>query len=64
MNEDLNQNNTLSQIKNGEENPYYEEKNIYPYLRKSILVICVLIAVGVLIFLIYQNGKSIYVNGL
>ena len=41
-----------------------EEVNIYPTLRTTLLVLCVLFAIGLVLFLIYQNGKSIYANGL
>ena len=57
-------NKILSNNENTNANAYYEEKNVYPLLRKIFLMLCAIIAVAVLLFLIYQNGKSIYVNGL
>lgn len=53
-----------TQIPPQEKNTYYVEKNIYPTLRRIFLIICVLITVGSALFLIYQNGKSIYESGI
>ncbi len=38
--------------------------NIYPKLRHLILILCVLLTITIVVFLIYQNGKSIYANGI
>lgn len=38
--------------------------NIYPFLRKMLFGITILLFTVVILFLIYQNGKSIYDNGL
>ena len=40
------------------------EINLYPILRTVLISVCVLIALGFVLFLIYQNGRSIYANGL
>jgi hypothetical protein len=40
------------------------KKNIYPTARHLLLVACVLLTLCVLVFLVHQNGKSIYENGL
>lgn len=40
------------------------KKNLYPYVRHLLLAIAVLLALTLIFFLIYQNGKSIYDNGL
>lgn len=40
------------------------EVNIYPIIRHLFLFLCVLIAVSIILFLMYQNGKSIYDKGL
>lgn len=41
-----------------------EPVNIYPFLRKTFFVLCILFFLGLIVFLIYYNGKSIYANGL
>jgi ABC-type phosphate transport system permease subunit len=49
------------------ENMSVEEKaapNIYPALRHLFLIICILLTLAIIVFLIYQNGKSIYENGI
>lgn len=38
--------------------------NVYPTIRHLILIICALLAVAIILFLFYQNGKSIYDNGI
>ena len=47
----------------GTEEAHYK-KNIYPAVRHSFLVTLVLCAFLILIFLMYQNGKSIYDHGI
>ncbi len=42
----------------------HEEINLYPTLRTLFLVMCVLFTIAVVLFLIYQNGKSIYETGI
>jgi hypothetical protein len=42
----------------------HEEINLYPTLRTLFLVACVIITIAVALFLIYQNGKSIYETGI
>lgn len=44
--------------------PEHLTKNIYPYLRHSMLIIIVLITFFTIIFLIHQNGKSLYEHGI
>jgi hypothetical protein len=39
-------------------------KNVYPTMRHIILVVSILLALTVLMFLIHQNGKSIYEHGV
>lgn len=39
-------------------------KNVYPTMRHIILVVSILLAVAVIMFLIHQNGKSIYEHGV
>lgn len=41
-----------------------ESINIYPAIRHLFLTFCILLAISIIIFLIYQNGKSIYDKGL
>ncbi len=38
--------------------------NIYPVIRHLFLIVCILLAISIILFLIYQNGKSIYVKGI
>ncbi len=42
----------------------HHKKNIYPYLRHTLLIIAVLIAFFIIMFLIHQNGKSLYEHGI
>lgn len=46
-----------------ETNPHHV-KNIYPTMRHFILTILILLGIFVILFLIHQNGKSIYENGI
>lgn len=39
-------------------------KNIYPYVRHLTLILFVLIGFFIIIFLMHQNGKSIYEHGI
>lgn len=45
-------------------NPQHQKKNLYPAVRHILLVICVLFALAFIVFLMHQNGKSIYDNGI
>jgi hypothetical protein len=57
-----NQNPTVSTVPDSV--PFMQhKKNLYPVVRHIFLVICILFAVAFIIFLIHQNGKSIYDNG-
>ncbi|MDB5259828.1 MAG: hypothetical protein JWN37_59 [Candidatus Nomurabacteria bacterium] len=38
--------------------------NLYPALRRGFLIFCIIAAIFIILFLIYQNGKSIYANGI
>lgn len=38
--------------------------NLYPILRHTFLTLCILLAIAIILFLIYQNGKSIYDKGI
>lgn len=40
------------------------EINLYPVVRHIFLTICILLAISIILFLIYQNGKSIYDKGI
>ncbi len=60
------QNNDLPEK---DQNPVTEtngkpKKNLYPFVRHVFLISIVLCVFLLLLFLIYQNGKSIYENGL
>lgn len=43
-----------------------EEKtiNLYPLIRHMFLIVCILLTITIILFLIYQNGKSLYDKGL
>jgi hypothetical protein len=41
-----------------------EEINLYPTLRSTILNLCIVLTTLIILFLLYQNGKSIYDKGL
>jgi hypothetical protein len=41
-----------------------KELNVYPILRHVFLIFCILLTVLIVFFLMYQNGKSIYENGI
>lgn len=45
-------------------NELHQKKNIYPLVRHVLIIAVTLITVSIVILLIYQNGKSIYDNGL
>ncbi len=45
-------------------NEPHQKKNIYPLVRHIFIIAVTLATISILIFLIYQNGKSIYDNGL
>lgn len=34
------------------------------FLRKAFFVLCIIVLLCLILFLIYQNGKSIYDNGI
>ena len=40
------------------------EVNIYPIIRHIFLTLCILLTISIILFLIYQNGKSIYDKGI
>lgn len=42
----------------------HHTKNLYPVVRHTILVAVVLLFITLIIFLMHQNGKSIYDNGI
>ncbi len=41
-----------------------KEVNAYPIIRHAFLILCVVLIISIILFLFYQNGKSIYDNGL
>jgi len=43
---------------------HHHTQNLYPRARHIILVSLVLFSIALIIFLMHQNGKSIYDNGL
>ena len=38
--------------------------NVYPLVRHLFLTMCILLTVTIILFLVYQNGKSIYDKGI
>lgn len=59
------QENTVSTMaEKPAENIYHKDTNIYPMMRTTILAICFIITVCIVLFLIYQNGRSIYESGI
>lgn len=42
----------------------HHKKNLYPTIRHIFLLACTLAFLAVLVLLLYQNGKSIYDNGI
>lgn len=42
----------------------HHKKNLYPVARHILLVACILFALCLIIFLVHQNGKSIYEHGV
>jgi hypothetical protein len=44
--------------------PQEKPLNIYPALRHLFLIFCILLALSIVFLLLYQNGKSIYENGI
>lgn len=53
-----------SLLPHGEEPVIHHTKNLYPIVRHTILVVCILFFIVLIMFLIHQNGKSIYDNGI
>lgn len=44
--------------------PFHKKINLYPSLRHILLVILVILGFTLVLFLMHQNGKSIYENGI
>lgn len=47
-----------------EKNTFHQKRNIYPLVRHVFIIAVALATVSIVIFLIYQNGQSIYDKGL
>jgi uncharacterized protein HemX len=43
---------------------FHTKKNLYPFVRHILLTILVILGVTLTLFLMQQNGKSIYENGI
>mgnify|MGYP003405193083 FL=1 len=54
----------VAQASENELGEKHHTKNIYPAVRHALLIACILCALFIIIFLMYQNGKSIYDNGI
>lgn len=64
---DLPQNETTAMNPKLEEGDAVEEVveiNLFPMFRHLFLTICILFTLAIIAFLIYQNGKNIYDNGI
>lgn len=59
-----NQATHLPEATSHEHETHHHIKNIYPTMRHLILVMFVLIALFIILFLMHQNGKSIYEHGI
>lgn len=56
---------TPTNTSTGEQAPQaLHKKNLYPIVRHIFLVACILASLAIIMFLFYQNGKSIYDNGI
>lgn len=53
--------NTLEKVDVSEDS---DGINIYPIVRHIFLTLCILLAVSIILFLIYQNGRIIYDKGI
>lgn len=42
----------------------HHTKNLYPVVRHILLILTILFFITLIVFLMHQNGKSIYDNGL
>lgn len=42
----------------------HHTRNLYPVVRHTLLIVFILLGITLIIFLMHQNGKSIYDNGL
>jgi hypothetical protein len=42
----------------------HHTRNLYPVVRHTILIVLILLFSALIIFLMIQNGKSIYENGI
>ena len=63
--EEITQNNSEVNIsQTTEKNAYHTETNLYPTIRTVLLSLCVILTISLVLFLIYQNGKSLYANGI
>ena len=50
--------------KQGEDTAVEDEINVYPTIRHVFLILCILLTIAIIVFLFYQNGSSIYDNGI
>ena len=55
---------TTSEVLRGESASSHHKKNLYPVVRHIFLIVCILASLAIIVFLLYQNGKSIYDNGI
>lgn len=54
----------ITQITENIEEENSNTVNLYPIIRHIFLTLCILLSISIILFLIYQNGKSIYAKGL
>jgi hypothetical protein len=55
---------TASPLHNDTSVPPHHLKNVYPTMRHIILIVLILLAISIIMFLIHQNGRSIYEHGV
>ncbi len=55
---------TTNPLPKEEDHSHHHKKNLYPAVRHILLIIFVLCTLTFIFFLVHQNGKSIYDNGL
>jgi hypothetical protein len=59
MNPNDTQNTQLAPVQETE-----KEVNLFPILRSILLIVAVIFSIGIILYLLYLNGKSVYENGV
>ena len=61
---DMSTEHTALNVDTSNQSTVHHTKNLYPVVRHTLLIICVLFSIALIILLMHQNGKSIYDNGI